>query len=184
MNRRSGGRTLLSKYTACLTVPDGDAIEAPGFETFTRMRGKGRVDRHATMNAITGSCLCGQIGFAVTGAPLRFLYCHCRSCQKASGTLHNANLAFPKEALAWTRGEALIGRFVETVENPGYPRWFCRTCGSPVPKPSRNGEWWVVPSGALDADPGMRPQANIFWSEHAPWYVSGDQLPKYPERMA
>ena len=131
------------------------------------------------METITGSCLCGKVAFEVCGAPLKFLYCHCRSCQKGSGSLHNANIAFPQDSVRWTSGEELIERYVDSSENPGYPRWFCRTCGSPVPKLSRNQKFWVVPSGLLDSDPRIRPQANIYWAEHASWYVSADQLAKH-----
>jgi len=134
--------------------------------------------RPNTMKLITGSCLCGKVAFEVTGVPFKFLYCHCRSCQKSTGSVHAANMAFPEDSVRWTRGEDLIERFVDTSENPGFPRWFCRSCGSPVPKLSRNRQFWVVPSGLLDSDPGMRPQANIYWAEHAPWYVSADQIAK------
>lgn len=131
------------------------------------------------MTLITGSCLCGKIAFELRGAPFRFVYCHCRSCQRSTGALHAANLAYPPDAVTWTRGEDLIERFVDTSENPGFPRWFCRNCGSPVPKRSRNQQFWVVPSGTLDADPGMRPQSNIHWAEHAAWCVSADDLVKH-----
>lgn len=131
------------------------------------------------MELITGSCLCGKVAFEVIGAPFKFLYCHCRSCQRSSGSVHVANLAFPEDSVRWTQGEGLIERFVDTIENPGFPRWFCRSCGSPLPKLSRSQKFWVIPSGTLDRDPGMRPQANIYWAEHAHWYVSADQLPKY-----
>jgi len=52
-----------------------------------------------------------------------------------------------------------------------------------MPKVSRTQQFWVVPSGSLDADPGMRPQANIFWAEHAPWLVSADQIAKNEGRL-
>lgn len=130
------------------------------------------------MNPITGSCLCGKVAFEVTGRPLRFLYCHCRSCQKSTGSVHAANMAFPEGSVRWTRGEELIECFVDTIENPGFTRCFCRCCGSFLPKLSRNRQFWVVPSGLLDSDPGIRPEANIHWSEHAPWYVSADQIAK------
>ena len=135
------------------------------------------------MNIVTGSCLCGGVAFELSGAPLLFLYCHCQSCRRASGSMHNANLAFPESSLAWTRGENFIERFVDTAENVGYQRWFCRTCGSPVPKPSRNRKFWVVPSGTLDVDPGLRPQANIYWAERAPWYVPGGDLPHHDAQL-
>lgn len=60
-----------------------------------------------------------------------------------------------------------------------YPRAFCRQCGSPVPKLSRNGQFWVVPSGSLNMDPGIRPQGNIYWAEHAPWLVSFEEIQKH-----
>jgi hypothetical protein len=130
------------------------------------------------MNTLKGSCLCGKVAFEVRGKPLLFLYCHCRSCQKSSGSVHVANLAFPLDSVSWTRGEDLIERFVDKSENPGFTRRFCKNCGSVVPKMSRSNEFWVVPSGLLDSDPGMRPQANIYWSEHAPWCVAVNQIPK------
>ena len=130
------------------------------------------------MKPIVGSCLCGKVTFELTKLPIKFLYCHCRSCQKSTGSVHAANLAFPEGSVIWTQGEDHIEHFVDTKENPGFPRRFCRSCGSPVPKLSRNRQFWVVPSGLLDSDPGMRPQANIFWVEHAPWFVSPDQIPK------
>lgn len=123
--------------------------------------------------------MCGKVSFEVTGSPLKFLYCHCRSCQKSSGSIHAANIAFARDAIRWIQGEDLIGEFVDTRENPGFQRRFCRNCGSVVPKLSRNRQFWVVQSGLLDADPGMRPQACIYWAERAPWYVSGDQIPKH-----
>lgn len=128
---------------------------------------------------ITGSCLCGKVAFEVIGTPLKFLYCHCRSCQKSSGSIHAANLAFPEGSVTWTQGEDLIEMFVDTKENPGFPRCFCKNCGSPVPKLSRNRQFWVVPSGTLDSDPGMKPQANIYWAEHAPWFVPADEIARH-----
>lgn len=123
------------------------------------------------MKTLNGSCLCGGVAFKVTGEPFIFLYCHCRSCQKSSGSVHVANLGFPLDSVSWTRGEDLIGRFVDAQDNPGFTRCFCRNCGAVLPKLSRNQKFWVVPSGLLDSDPGMRPQGNIFWAERAPWYV-------------
>ena len=131
------------------------------------------------MKTLKGSCLCGSVAFEVTGKPFRFLYCHCRSCQKSSGSVHVANLGFPLDSVSWTRGADLIGRFVDAKDNPGFTRCFCRHCGSVLPKLSRNQKFWVVPSGLLDSDPEMRPQANIFWAEHAPWYVPVEQIPTF-----
>lgn len=134
------------------------------------------------MTTIPGSCLCGRVAFEVSGRPLKFLYCHCRSCQKSTGSAHVSNLGYPLGALRWLRGEELIGEFTDTTDNVGFIRRFCRECGSVVPKQSRDKQLWVVPGGLLDGDPGVRPEANIFWAEHAPWYVSVDQIPTHDGR--
>jgi len=34
----------------------------------------------------TGSCLCGNIKFDLTGVPLRKVLCHCANCKKATGS--------------------------------------------------------------------------------------------------
>lgn len=131
------------------------------------------------MRGLKGSCLCGSVAFEVKGEPLIFLYCHCKSCQKSSGSIQVANLGFPPDSLSWVRGEELVGRFVDAKDNPGFTRCFCRNCGSPLPKLSRSQKFWVVPSGLLDSDPGTRPQGNIYWAEHAAWYVPVEELPKF-----
>jgi hypothetical protein len=131
------------------------------------------------MKIINGSCLCGNVAFEVLGNPLRFLYCHCRSCQKSTGSLHAANLAYPQDSVRFIQGEELIERFVDEKENPGFTRCFCKRCGSFLPKVSRNKQFWVVPSGLLNSDPTVRPQANIYWAEHAPWFVPVEQIPNH-----
>jgi hypothetical protein len=93
--------------------------------------------------------------------------------------VHVANLGFPPDSISWTRGEELVERFVDTKDNPGFTRCFCRNCGAALPKPSRNKKFWVVPSGLLDSDPIMRPQGNIYWAERAAWYVPVEQIPTF-----
>ncbi len=39
----------------------------------------------------------------------------------------------------------------------------------------------VVPMGALDDDPGIRPQAHIFVGSKAPWYETPGDLPQFTE---
>ena len=44
-----------------------------------------------------GSCLCGNAKFEVQGKVDGFYLCHCRHCQKDTGSAHAANL-FSKSA--------------------------------------------------------------------------------------
>ena len=42
----------------------------------------------------------------------------------------------------------------------------------------------VVPAGALDQDPGIRPQAHIYVGSMAPWFEITDTLPQFQELPA
>ena len=130
------------------------------------------------MTSLSGSCLCGGVRFEADLPADLFQYCHCSSCRKSSGSAHAANLMFPLTALRWTRGEDLIGRFTDEHANPGYGRWFCTTCGSPIPRLSRTRKFWVVPAGTLDSAPRIEPQRNIYWDDRASWFVNCEALPK------
>jgi len=48
------------------------------------------------MSKLSGQCLCGAVSYSVEGDPLRMAQCHCKDCQRASGTGH-MSLAFFKE---------------------------------------------------------------------------------------
>jgi len=74
--------------------------------------------------AFTGGCACGAIRYACTAEPLAMHHCHCRDCQRASGTGHGSNLMVAKAATTIT-GEA---RFYEVVAASG------RTAGRLLPE--------------------------------------------------
>jgi hypothetical protein len=39
----------------------------------------------------------------------------------------------------------------------------------------------LVPAGALDGDPQVRPQSSIFWASKADWYVEPGEMPQFKE---
>src|SRR5215218_7897914 len=131
-----------------------------------------------TENPITGSCLCGNIAFAVKGPFSAFRYCHCSRCQKASGSAHAANLLVPSDQFEWRKGEDRIRRY-DMPQAERFSVWFCETCGTRVPHKIRTREDMLIPAGVLDQDPGMRPQNNIFWTSKAPWYTEPQEIPSF-----
>jgi len=42
----------------------------------------------------TGRCLCGAITFTVAAVPVTMGQCHCKDCQRATGTGHISNARF------------------------------------------------------------------------------------------
>jgi hypothetical protein len=127
-----------------------------------------------------GSCLCGRVGFVLEAEPLRALCCYCVRCRKARAAAHATNLVVPLTGLRFTRGESELETY-RVPEAKFFAQAFCRHCGASMPRVDRERGFVVVPMGALDDDPGIRPQAHIFVASKAPWIGIHDELPRYDE---
>jgi hypothetical protein len=129
-----------------------------------------------------GSCLCGAVQFTLTGIAAAFDLCHCSPCRAASGSAFVAELEFKAAEFQWVSGESLVKTYEAPVRNtpPGYRRTFCTICGAPVPMV---GQGIIrVPAGALEDDPGIRPQRHIFVDFKAPWFEITDALPRFARK--
>jgi hypothetical protein len=126
---------------------------------------------------VTGSCLCGQVAFEITGALLGVSCCHCSLCRKASGVAATATIVVAADQLRWISGRELVQQF----ERPsGYGVAFCRKCGAPVPDPDAAGERYGVPAGALDDDAGVAIAKHIHVGSKAAWDIVGGDAPQFP----
>jgi hypothetical protein len=129
---------------------------------------------------VGGSCLCGGVAFEVTLPFRRANHCHCSRCRKHSGTAVLTQGRVPRERFRLLRGEELVRVF---RPESGAVKAFCSVCGS-----SLFGGTWPEGSevsvrlGALDGDPGLRPQYHSFVGSKAPWDVLPDDgLPRFAD---
>jgi hypothetical protein len=127
-----------------------------------------------------GSCLCGKVTCSVHGPYLKFYQCHCDRCQKKTGSAFASLLFTSPENIQWHSGKDNVKRF-DLPTAVRFSNVFCVDCGSQVPYLSRDGSMLAIPAGFLDADPGVAPQANIFWKERFCWYEQGQDAPKFEE---
>jgi len=129
---------------------------------------------------IYGSCLCGDVGYRISGTPLRMVNCHCENCRRARSAAYASNVFVPARQFRWTRGESQVVSY--RLPGPAaFATAFCRRCGSDLPRASRGESVVVVPAGSLDDDPGVRPQAHVCVGEKASWFKISDDLPQYAE---
>jgi hypothetical protein len=130
---------------------------------------------------ITGSCLCGGVCFEIAEAVGPFELCHCSRCRKASGSAFAAMLGVRTRDFRRVHGQDLIAVYEAPVLEapPPYRSSFCRRCGSPVPSPEPAAEWFEIPAGLLDGDPGLQPDKHIFVELNAPWHEITDSLPQF-----
>ncbi len=131
------------------------------------------------MKPVTGSCLCGGVRFEISCPFRRASHCHCSRCRKQSGTFGLTQGRVPREGFRLLEGERLI-----RVYRPdgGMAKAFCSVCGSSL----FGGTWPEGPEvsirfGALDDDPGIRPQYRSHTASAALWdSIPDDGLPRFP----
>jgi hypothetical protein len=128
-------------------------------------------------NALRGSCLCGIVTYEIDLPFSKFAHCHCQRCRKA--TAHASNVYLAPGQLRWLTGRDDVARF-DLPSARSFSRWFCRHCGSSVPRISRSGGTAVVPAGSLDDVPKATPTARIYCGSEAPW-ACRDGLPRFEE---
>jgi hypothetical protein len=121
------------------------------------------------------------VRFEIERAVGPFELCHCSRCRKASGSAFVAGLGVRTADFRWLEGDSLVERYEAPVEEraPGYRSAFCRRCGSPVPDPPADGDWFELPAGLLDADPDLRPDRHIFSELEPAWSKGLDVLPTF-----
>lgn len=119
----------------------------------------------------TGSCLCGQVQYRVSGEPLTARICWCRDCQHIAGN-GSVNAMFPAAAIEFS---GQLREFVSTADSGNQIcRQFCPACGSHVfAKSSARPQFTMVRVGTLHDPSSLRPQMNI-WASSAPVWAHLD----------
>ena len=75
--------------------------------------------------AFAGRCLCGTIGYQLSGEPKVVALCHCSDCRRSAGAPMVAWAMYSEAALILTRGQP------KTINSSGAAmRSFCADCGS------------------------------------------------------
>lgn len=124
---------------------------------------------------LTGSCLCGDIAFAIKGPISQMAHCHCSMCRKLHGGAFATFGMASAEHFEWTRGGHRVAGY---ESSPGAQRTFCPRCGASLPAPEDRARV-VVPMGNVAEDPGTRPHMHVFAASKAPWHEIMDDLPQH-----
>jgi hypothetical protein len=142
-----------------------------------------RVTWPAVAGATHGSCLCGAVAFSVSGAPARWMQCHCSRCRRGRSAAHGSNTFYPVDQFAWRSGRELV-RSYKVPEAERFTVSFCTRCGGGAPVERPGVPFMLVPAALFDGELDARPQAHIHVASRASWYVVNDDLPQFPELPA
>lgn len=128
----------------------------------------------------SGSCLCGQVHYEISGHLDIFQYCHCSRCRKFTGSAFASNLLVKPDHFRWLAGRELVTQY-SPPDTKHFATAFCRSCGSSLPWHAKTGKAVVIPAGSLDDEPPITPSQNIFCASSARWYTATSDLPAYDE---
>jgi hypothetical protein len=121
------------------------------------------------MPTIEGGCLCGEVRYRADAEPVMQVICHCRSCQKNTGSGFSMNIAVPAESLRVTGDSHKM--YVDRSGASGKPfeRHFCGACGSPIfGSGDAYGALSFIKAGTLDDASWVAPSLHIWCAEKLP----------------
>ena len=130
---------------------------------------------------LVGGCLCGEIRYEISSAPLFTSQCCCRDCQKATGTGHTTIVGIHRSQLRLT---GTPKTYTNSGDSGGsVTRHFCGNCGGRIfTSGSLPGEVIMVQAGSLDNPNLISPQNVIYIKDAVSWDRFDSSLPTF-ERL-
>ena len=131
---------------------------------------------------LEGGCDCGMVRYAMQSAPLFVHCCHCRWCQRETGTAFALNALIEADRVVHLKAEP---EMVDTPSNSGRGQRIarCPTCRIAVWSNYAGGGPWFrfVRVGTLDEPDHLPPDIHIFTSSRQPWLQLPEGIPAVPE---
>lgn len=118
---------------------------------------------------LKGRCMCGDIRYELHQKPAFMGICHCKHCQRQSGSAFSTMAGVPHESFTLLRGTPTIfrgsGDSGESTEIG-----FCGRCGSPVYTLLANqADMIYVKTGTLDDTNWFEPQFHVWCAQKQQW---------------
>ena len=123
-----------------------------------------------------GGCLCGQVRYKVSGEPLAVVVCHCKNCQKQSGSTFSINIIGQSEQIEI---QGNLSTYADTNDS-GDPvnRNFCENCGSPIfSEILSQGNLIALKVGTLDDTSDIEPQTQFWCISKQNWLSLDTKMP-------
>ena len=129
-----------------------------------------------------GGCTCRQVRYRMTSKPLFVHCCHCRWCQRETGTAFALNAMIEADRVELVQGEP---EAVNTPSNSGKGQkiWRCPSCRIAVWSnyAGAGDKVRFVRVGTLDEPDRCPPEIHIFTSTKQPWVVLPPGPPVFAE---
>jgi hypothetical protein len=131
---------------------------------------------------LEGGCTCGEVRYRLTSAPMFVHCCHCRWCQRETGTAFALNAMIEADRVHLLKGKVEI---IDTPSNSGKGQKIarCPTCRIAVWSNYSGAGDAVnfVRVGTLDTPDLLPPDIHIFTMSKQPWVAIPPGMPAVEE---
>jgi hypothetical protein len=129
---------------------------------------------------IEGGCLCGKVRYSADAEPAFVGVCHCRNCQKGTGTAFAVVVALPKPMLTV---QGTLTTFTGRGDSgKATYRRFCPECGSPlIDEAEAMPGVTMIFAGTLDDASWVTPASEIFCDSAQSWVNLGGERQRFPK---
>lgn len=119
-------------------------------------------------STLIGRCQCGAMAYAVTGKPVAAFVCHCRDCQRQSGSAFGMAL-WIDQAQLHLEGASLQDWTRQTPSGKQMVCRFCPTCGSRLFHQIVGSPYLSIKPGSLDDPSAFAPTSHIWVESKQAW---------------
>ena len=121
----------------------------------------------------TGGCLCGDVQYEVTGEPSVVTICHCRMCQRQTGSPFAFVAKFHADAVVWNKEPVFFKSSARAS------RSFCPKCGSSLSFQEEDGTvcWFFL--GSMDNPKKFTPSRQYHLNGALTWIHQIDDIPRH-----
>ncbi len=119
---------------------------------------------------LRGRCACGAIRYELTASPLIVHACHCRDCQRVTGSAFVINIWIERKFVVRT-GAAPASCRLRGGSGAPHEVFFCGACATSLWSRYHRapGDALFVRAGTLDQPDAVRPDVHIFTRSKVPW---------------
>jgi len=129
-----------------------------------------------------GGCQCGSVRYRIGSAPLALSVCHCKECQRQSGSAFGMSLVVRKEDFDLLQGE--LRDFTRDSESGRPVRCaFCPGCGTRIyHEPTFMKGVLNVKPGTLDETSALEPTLQVWTRSKQAWVVVPDRVKSFEKQ--
>lgn len=125
-----------------------------------------------------GGCLCGAARFVLSARPNYVYFCHCRDCQRESGSPFVSDMNVDRASVQIT---GLLTRYTRTGDSGrSVHRNFCTTCGTTIlTEFDVDPDHVSIKACSLDDPSWLTPDRHLFTSRTQPWLSIDDERTRH-----